>query len=450
MVALFVRLGMMRVKLPKNLKTPFLVFLFVFLVFLSNLPADFARDLKNRRYRRMMVSGDIVPSSFLPWLMTYKGTVSFDSIMETIRQFDGRKDLPYFLIETDKGFRTAYPILPSIMGIPFYLLPSILNKIPEVTYHENILKVFLLGRVTASFYAALSVVLFYYILREVSKKGNLIIIFTLFYAFGTNVWSVSSRGMWQHTFSTLFISIGLLLLLKAMKKPRLIPWVGFVLGLSVLVRPTNVILAAAVSLYVWFCHRKQIFRYILYALPTVIFLGMYNILTYGAIFTGGYAARGYGIMDLQHWSTPLGEGLVGFLFSPARSFLFLSPPLVLSYVAIFLIIKARKFGGKNNLLYKYLSVGTVLTVLLMSKWVTWHGANAFGYRMLLGVLPIFALLAFEYFRNLSKKGRLVVIVLIFYSVFVHANATYFRKSRCSEDHNWSFYCLELPKEKSKY
>lgn len=426
-------------------KTPIIIFLVVIAVFLSNTQFDYRRSMDTGTVRRLMTSGDQVPNTFLPWLILYKNTVSFDSIIETIRPLEGGKFRPYFLINTENGFRTAYPIIPAFMALPIYLVPVLLNKIPEVTYHENILKVFLMGRFAASFYAALSTVLFYYILKEVSKNEKWIIIFTLFYALGTNTWSVSSRGMWQHTFAQFFISIVVLLLLKSIKNKRLIPWVGFVLGISVLARPTNIVFALLFSIYVFFKHRDMLGRYILAVVPSILFLIFYNQVTFGSPFEEGYGAR-----DDYRWITPYSESIPGYLFSPGRSFLFISPPLALVYYAVVRLFTDRKYGGEFNTIYRYMALSFVSSLLLFSKWYTWHGANAFGYRMLVDSLPIVGLLSYVVIDKMRYKYKIVILVLMVYSILLHGNAVLNRKSRCSENHNWSFYCLSPPARKSKY
>jgi len=433
------------VALLKKYKITLLIFIITFGVYISNTHIDFFKDLENMRYRRMMVSGDIVPNSFLPWLMLRENTISFDPIINTMRKLEGGKERPYFLLNTEKGFKSVYPIIPALMAIPFYAIPVLLQKIPELSYHENILKIFLLGRITASFYAALSVVLFYWILKRVSIERRLNLIFTGFYAFGTLTWSIISRGLWMHTFSQFFFSITLLLLLKSSKTEKLIPWVGFVLGIVVLTKPTNLIFAAIIALYVYVRHKKFFVNFILAALPAILFMAIYNHLTFGNVFSEGYSARN----DIA-WTTSLRESIPGYLYSPARSFLFISPPLVLAFYAIYKSFKNKGFGKKNNLLYRYLGIGFLLSVVMFAKWWAWDGSNGFGYRMLSDFLPFVGLLSFEIVRKLKKTQLLIIFFLIVYSIYVNGNAVLNRKSRCGRDHNWSFYCLSPPAQPSKY
>src|SRR4030067_1452484 len=165
----------------------FILTLVVFILYLINLPVDFSKDLQNGLYRRIITSNDVIPNTFLPYVLIRERTFNFVSIYTTLKNFDeeGIQGTPYYLIPTPDGYVSSYPILTGLFAAPIYFIPMILNKIPELTYHENILKIALLGRVAASFYAALSVVIFYLICRKISNNNKLSLIFSVFYAFGT-------------------------------------------------------------------------------------------------------------------------------------------------------------------------------------------------------------------------------------------------------------------------
>ena len=408
-------------------------------VYLSNIYTDFKNNMGDKMFRHLMVSADIVPNTFLPYLIVKEKTIAFDSIYKLTKRFDSTVEKPYFLIQTASGYKSVYPILTGIMALPFYFVPLVLNKIPTFIYHENILKVFILGRITATIYTAASVFLFYLVIDRFSSDTKLKIFFTLFYAFGTSSWSIASRGLWQHTTSQFFISIFLLLALASLKSPKFLSYTGLVLGLAVLVRPTNIILALTYSIYIFTRQRQLFVKFIAFALPAAVFLFAYNYIVFGSFFTEGYGAR-----NDYNWSTPLSESLPGFLVSPARSFLFISPPLLLAFYSMYKLVKTKEFAGAANVLLKHLSCAFVFTLFLYAKWYTWDGANAFGYRMLSDYVPIIGLLSFLTVANFKKLGKIVLFVLILYSFYVHANAVFYKKSRCSKENNWNFVCLSPP------
>lgn len=422
-----------------------LVFIASFLIYISNSLIDYKIGYEKETYRRLMTSEDIIPNTFLPYVILKYKTFSFDQIIESIRKLVGGSEYPYFLIFSNGHFYSVYPILTGILAIPFYILPLALGKIPHLENTLNLLKVLLLGRITASFYAAISVTIIFQTLRKLSKNNFWIILFTVLYALGTNTWSTSSRGLWQHTSSQFFISIIVLLLIYSRDKKYLITWIGFFLGVAVLTRPTNIILAIVISIFVFIYEKKRFVRFILAALPSAVLLLLQNYLTFGSPFIEGYGAR-----NDFNWSTSLNTSLVGYSFSPARSFLFISPPLVLGYFAIYKSFKNKSLGGKYNLIYRFLGISFILSMLMFAKWYTWDGSNAFGNRMLSDFLPIITVLSFEIAKNLKGIAKFIITALVIYSIFVHANAVFFRKSRCSQDHNWTFYCLSPPDRKAAY
>ena len=74
-----------------------LVFLAVFLIYISNLYYDYKKDLsKNGNdlilthdgYRNTLTSVDNVPNVFLPYLILEKHTIYFDSILNVVKRFD--------------------------------------------------------------------------------------------------------------------------------------------------------------------------------------------------------------------------------------------------------------------------------------------------------------------------------------------------------------------------
>ena len=420
----------------------FILTLVVFILYLINLPVDFSKDLQNGLYRRMITSNDVIPNTFLPYVLIRERTFNFVSIYTTLKNFDeeGIQGTPYYLIPTPDGYVSSYPILTGLFAAPIYFIPMILNKIPELTYHENILKIALLGRVAASFYAALSVGIFYLICRKISNNNKLSLIFSVFYAFGTGTYSISSRGLWMHTISQLLFSITLLILLFKKDSKFKYTFLGVLLGLSVINRPTSIVMAAVLTFYILLYKRKYFFNYLIGVLPLFLVYLFSNFYFYGSVISEGYSSRD----AANEWTGDWLQSIPAFLFSPARGFLFISPPLLLGFIGMYKKIKEK------DKLYTFIAIGYIASVLLIGKWYAWHGANAFGHRMLVDYLPFIGLFSFLIIKDLKKRLLGVVIVLIVFSIYVHFNAVVNRKSRCDEVHNWSFYCLKWPDRPAQY
>lgn len=419
----------------KSMRIGLILFGIILLVYLVNLPADFKKDLENNDHRNLMTSADVIPNTFLPYLLIKEQTFTFDSISFFLRRFDGGQREQYFLLEHNDHKYSVYPPLAGIAALPVYLIPVLLNKIPHFQYPENLLKILALGRITASFYTAIASVFMYFVFRHFSKDKFTPILFTIFFALGTTNWSVSSRGLWQHTLTVLLLSLTLLLILKS----KQFFLVGILLGLLVLTRPTNAIISVFILIYLSL-HEKAFKSLIIGIIPSVIFYFCYNFLVFGSPFSEGYGARN----DLN-WSTSLLTSIPGFLWSPARSFLFISPPLILSFIGIYLVFKSKSFFPEHKSLFKYLALIFLLSMLVFAKWWAWDGATAFGYRMLTDYLPITTLLALLVFQILRPKFKLIIILLICYSILVQANAVFYKKSRCASQDDWNFNCLAIPR-----
>ncbi|MFC1624958.1 hypothetical protein ACFL15_01125 [Patescibacteria group bacterium] len=429
----------------KSLITALTIFFISFFIYLINLPFDYKRDFETGLTRRLLTSTDLIPNTFLSYQIIKNKTIDFISLEKNLRpRYFLDAETPYFFIRKEGALYSSYPILTGLFAIPFYLIPILANKVPTLLYLKDFLKILAIGRVAASFYAATSVALMYLILDKAGKDKAWKYIFTIFYALGTLTWSISSRGLWQHTISQLLVSLVILILLNEENKPKLVSLAGLLCGLLVLIRPSNIVFSTIIGLYIFYYHKKKFIKFCVYTLPTIIFLLIYNYLIFDSPFSEGYSQRG----DLG-WSFSLIPGLVGFLVSPARSLLFISPPLVLSFFGIIKVFTTKNNSNRHNFML-FLSIAFILSLLLMSKWWGWDGADAFGYRMLTEFLPIITMFSYMVSEGFNKIGKTILIALIVYSIYIQANAVIFRKSRCEREHNWSFYCLQPPKRLPKY
>ena len=184
------------------------------------------------------------------------------------------------------------------------------------------------------------------------------------------------------------------------------------MGLLVLVRLTNIVIVLPLSIYVVLQNKKYIVPLVLGAIPAIISMLYMNQLFYGSMFSTGYIAR----TDF-HWTTSYFESLPGYFVSPARGFLFLSPPLLLGFIALF------KF--KNlSLLYKTFIVICVLQILVMGKWWAWEGANAFEARMLTEILPFLFILTVEMIKNIKSRAAFLLLVWL----TTHHHSTYINQA----------------------
>lgn len=92
-----------------------------------------------------------------------------------------------------------------------------------------------------------------------------------------------------------------------------------------------------------------------------------------------------------------------------------------------------------------LGITFITMLVLYSMWHDWCGGDRFGYGFLTEWTPITTVLSYIFFKPLvlKKAMKIVLIILIAWSLYVQFNAVWFRKSRCSgATHNWTLYCLQ--------
>ena len=418
------------------------VVLVSFILYLLNAPLDFRKNLETGTYRRLLTSYDITSNTFLPYEIIRNHRFSFGKeSVAAMRVAEASKTLPHSLIFVNGRYVPSYPIVSGLIALPVYFVPLSLGKIPNLDTPQRILGVLMLGRVAASFYTAIAVGIFYLVLRKFAtlkkmKTGGWVYVFLFFYAFATNVYSISSRGLWQHVPALLFNSLIILLLLYSAERKSLVKWTGLLCGLAFLARPTNIFFIVPVAIFVFLKYRSEFIKFVLMGMPMAVFYLVYNYVTFGSPLTNEYVAR-----NDTSFSSPIWEGLLGYLVSPARSFLFITPPLVLSYYGMWKLFRAKSRDHIDTLL-TLLSVAFLATVVMYSAWWCWYGADRFGYGFFTEWLPLLSLLVFPFMVRIKGWGKILLVILAAYSFYTQFNAVVYRKSRCNKDHNWDFYCLK--------
>ncbi|GIW69624.1 MAG: hypothetical protein KatS3mg101_0371 [Patescibacteria group bacterium] len=430
-----------------------LVFFISFLLYLADLPDNYSRSLQRHNHRRLISTQDAFPSTFIPYTLLKQGTFSLEGARTAFELTQDRIKIPFYVSVVDGKYYSKYPVFMGLISTPIYTLPIVLNKVPNITSYDNVLKIFVLGRISAAFYSSLSVALFYLILtklREFYKKEKheevWIILFTVFYAFGTTTYSISSRALWQHTGAQFLISIIILFILNGLSNTKYIKWVGLFTGLAVLCRPTTVILAAVLTIYVFLYYRKEFLKFLVLATPAAVFLFSYNHIVFGGILREGYQSVG----DTKFTGNIL-DGIVGLLFTPTHGVLFISPPLLLSIHSIIKTIRLKRVTPGNsvdnfNILKRFLTVILLLHMVVVSLWWCWWGLDSFGYRMLTEYIPIIGLFSYETFRSLGKWFKYIILLLIIFSIYTNLNSVVSFISRCETFHFWSFECISPQKD----
>jgi hypothetical protein len=140
-------------------------------------------------------------------------------------------------------------------------------------------------------------------------------------------------------------------------------------------------------------------------------------------------------------------GFAGLLVSPSRGLFVFSPFLLFAIAGAAIAIRRPERWP----IAPYLAAGSLLLVLLYSKWSIWWAGHTFGYRFLIEALPgAMVLVAIAWDRIRTRPGwRIVFVACCVWSVFVQALGVRYQPSgfnqRMDEDPSilWSVRDSEL-------
>lgn len=340
-------------------------------------------------------SGDSAPAELLPISIIKEHNLYFD---EFLKEHKG-----YSFINVNGKTVSNYPIIPGILNLPVYLTAHLFG----IDMYKNR---YTLSFITASLIAALSVVFMYLCLLKVCKK-NTAILFSIAYAFGTSVWTENCHTMSQHGPSLLFLTIAMFMLLS--EKSNLPRYAGFFLGMSVFNRPTNILIAAPLALYVLIHQRKQFKYFILFAMIPALILFWYSYTHLGSI-----TAMGQGQGGLSFFKYPFVKGLFGLLLSPNRGLLVFTPIFIFGFGYLFYSL----FSKKTKPILKYLATASILILCVYARWNMWWGGHSFGYRIITEIVPmmiIFTALSYDMFISKRIPLKVLFFILLVLSIYFH-------------------------------
>ncbi|MBN1434357.1 hypothetical protein JW921_06310 [Candidatus Fermentibacterales bacterium] len=347
--------------------TPALV-LFLFCLLVYVLPFRYA------------ASGDTVGTELLPVSILRDGDFYLD-------EFFGEDDeIPYVLWELDGRLVNAVPALPGLLSVPVYFAADLMGV--DILAHRLDLSL-----ISMSLMAALSVSFLYLLLLRAGREGPTALIMSLVFAFGTAVWSLASRGAWQHGPSILLIVLALFLMFS--RSPRMAGLSGLFMGLAFAARPANVFILAPLAAYALLHTKRSLPVLLASAAVPLGLLAVYSHLVWGSVWLLGQC------QGPSQFTGNVIEGIPGLLLSPARGLLVFSP-----FFCFSLYWLARKMLARRaRPLDWYLAAAFVITVLAYSMWQRWWGGWCFGYRYLSELTPLLMLPLAECYDELIRGSR---------------------------------------------
>jgi hypothetical protein len=346
-------------------------------------------------------SGDTQPAELLPVTLLRDGDLDF---REFVKPADA---LPYWYQERLGRVISIYPILPGLLNVPVYAAAGALGV---DVYAERIP----LSMVSAALISALSVAFLFLALDRLVLRRSTAVLLAATYAFGTCVWSVASRGMFQHGPSLLLQSIALWLLARGDGASA--AWSGLFLGLAVVNRPTNLLVAVPLAAVVLWKHRRRALAFFALAAVPLLLRAMYARAYWGSPFS---LAQADPFPAVSNFGGNAARGLAGLLASPSRGLLVYSP----IFIFVALAIRPAWRSRRRQPLFLALLAGALAILVVTSKWTIWWGGHSYGYRLLIEMLPaLILLLALAWEDGVRERParRAAFFACVAWSVFLQA------------------------------
>lgn len=330
----------------------------------------------------MLFPDEIRPADAI-WAPHVAASAMYDGDLY-LDEYRARIQPDYFAVyELDDHLISFFPVGGPLLTIPsMIVLDAVLPTLRGTTLQAYLIEhspndpwVYELQLFNASLIMAMSAAVVYLIGREYLRVPYALLLATA-YALGTPAYSTASRALWQHGPSMLLLSLALLLLVRARRQPATIAFVALPLGLAYIVRPTNSVSVAIISLYVLFVYRSYFVRYVLLGLLVALLFAGLNFAVYHSVLPPYFSAARLG-------AATFGEALLGNLVSPSRGVLIHSPILWLVPVGIFFKVR----HGRWESLDWALALIIVLHWIVISAFPHWWAGYSFGPRFFADVMP---------------------------------------------------------------
>jgi hypothetical protein len=361
--------------------------------------------LGNGRY---IGSNDVAATRLVPFVLGREGRLCFEHSPNAALDPNA---LPYWFVTAGDHIVSRYPIATGVLALPAYA-PALIGS-----YDASRERVQELERIAAAALALTSVLIIASIARRWLEDGAAIAVASV-YAFGTNVATVLSKALWQHSGGAFGFALALagLLLARTARSQWLL--VGLGLGIAIAARTTNLAPAALV----WIASaialgpRAMLLSAMVASLPVAAQLG------YSMFYFGSITGNGYGREAIEGWT---GQGWLGLLVSPGRGLLLYSPCLAFAAVALFRG-EREQIDRRVSLL---LLAAVAVLLLAMGRWWCWWGGGSPGERMTSDATPILGVglaLAHTRFANATPSWRSAWLVSCAYACAVHTLIAFVR------------------------
>ena len=395
------------------LARPLTIFLLTLLIFMM---APVYQSLDSRY--SLMVSQNLID----------RGSFNLDNIPGFAEQFPYFKAKSNFEVVNGKLYY-MFPNASSLLSLPYVATMNLfgLSVINSDGSFNTDLEVRLQRGLASLLMAALSAIIFMTARLLLPIGWSWLIVLTA--AFGTQMFSTATRGLWSHTWGILLLGTAIYLLMRHLRGFALNPYLlATLISWAYMVRPTFSVSIVVITVYVLLNIREVILRYaVTGAFWLALFVG-YSWHTYGKVLPNYFAGSRLG-------SGTFWTAVAGNLVSPARGVLIYSPFII---VVIFLVAVYRR-ELKSQLLVVHAGAAILLHLIMISTFPHWWAGHSYGPRLMTDVIPwimLLAILGLDAMKtvhagqvhsaligsNILRRALLGIVatLVILFSVFTHA------------------------------
>jgi hypothetical protein len=322
-----------------------------------------------------------------------------------------------------KKLTTRFTYGVALMEAPFFGIAQLSRKIqglPTDQPFANDISVMLL--MSGCFYASLGLFFIYKTLSRHFENKKVVWCAVIGLYFGTNLMFYAVREPTMSHVYTFCLVSGLLYTLPSFWQAPSVSrtlLVGFLLGLIVLIRPTNILIGIVALLYG--VHRvsdlKQRFIFIaknvktLWLIPFIALLLAIPQMIYWHYLSGRWILNIYKEVHDQAFTLWKNPQIFKVFFDPCNGFLIYSP--LMSFTLIGLVWMAFK-----NQLNGRLIVGIfLLVVYICASWFMWSFGHAFGYRSFIDYYPLL-IFGLAFYINELFKTKMIWFRYLNFMIFV--------------------------------
>ncbi len=243
--------------------------------------------------------------------------------------------------------------------------------------------------------------IFFHLLRRRGASARWALLLTIGLATSTLCF-VYARSTYSESVQTLALMWLIERTLAQAERPTLagLGWLGFAAGVLFNTKLVYALLLPFVAAYLIYEQRKSIGGLLKRSpLAILVFAELVGVaIWHNYLKTGTLSDSGYRIRD-GIFSGDLIAGLYGFVLSSGKSLFLYSPPLILTILGIGTAWRRRRAETAF-----FLSVIAVV-MLFNAKFRHWHADYCWGPRHLVGIMPLFLLIAHPWIEEVVTRGR---------------------------------------------